>query len=90
MSLYENSVKGEIGVADINIVSARHLALLKIHALKHYQAYRYARDYNDLLFLIGSSKCDFSPKELKELCLKYASLDLYEKLQQDSQTNIED
>ena len=88
-SLYKNSTQGQVGVADIKIVSARHLALLKIHALKHYQAHRFAKDYNDLLFLIRTSKCDFSEEELKELCLKYASLDLYEKLGRDSKNNIE-
>ena len=78
--LFESSVKGNVGVAEISIVSPRHLLTLKLHALKHYQESRYAKDYNDVLWLLRSAKVKITEDELAELCEKYANQDLFTKL----------
>lgn len=78
--MFVDSVPFEIGEAMIKVVSARHLATLKIHALKQYQEHRYLKDFNDLVALIKSNKTGITDEELKLLCEKYADVSLYEKL----------
>jgi hypothetical protein len=78
--LYEASRELEYGEARAQTVSPRHLALLKIHALKHYQEHRYSKDYSDLETLLRSGKTEITDSELKELCERYATIALYEKL----------
>ena len=75
------SSEAEIGLTQVRVASARHLATLKIHALKTYQEHRYTKDYNDLIGLLRSGQADFSNEELKEICLRYANLELYDKIQ---------
>lgn len=73
----------DLGIVSVKAVSPRHLVLLKIHALKHYQEHRYVKDYGDLLQLLRIKCQGLRSGELKELCLKYAGPDLYEKLEVD-------
>ncbi len=78
--LLAQAEQADLGVAAVRVVSARHLATLKIHALKHYQPHRYAKDYNDLLWLLRSGRTGLGDEELRELCERYASEDLYAKV----------
>lgn len=68
------------GVVDVPVVSVRHLIMLKIHALKHYQEHRYAKDYNDVLQLLQVDGIEIEDDELRSWCQKYASEELYRKL----------
>ncbi len=81
--LVQQAEDGEIGIAEVKVVSARHLATMKIHALKHYQAHRAAKDYNDLVGLLRGGKTGLSRSELKELCVRYASEELFLRLAKD-------
>ena len=72
-----------VGVAQVRVVSARHLAILKIHALKIFQSQRFNKDFTDLASLLRSGKTGISDQELLELCLRYASSDLYDRLKQE-------
>ena len=74
------AVETQFGPARARVVSARHLATLKIHALKHFQEHRYARDFSDLVSLLRSGKTGITRDELRELCLRYAAIELFEKL----------
>ncbi len=85
--LVNDSKSENIGEAKVRIVSANHLATLKIHALKHFQEHRYVKDYNDLLALLRSGAAKFSEADLRELCERYASLQLFDKLKSDLQKN---
>ncbi len=82
--LFSDSVLANFGIAQVRVVSARHLATLKIHALKHLQAHRYARDYSDLVSLLRSGQTTLTEVELRELCQRYANLELFNKLKEDS------
>ncbi len=73
----------DLGVIKIRAVSPRHLAILKIHALKVYQEYRYVKDYNDLLQLLRGECSDVSTEDLKELCVRYAHEGFFEKIMND-------
>lgn len=68
------------GETTVKVVSARHLAIMKLHALKHYQIHRYSKDLSDLTALLRSGATGISNQELKDLCQKYAEIGLYDKL----------
>lgn len=78
--LLSEGIEIDFGLVRAKVVSARHLATLKIHALKHYQEHRHAKDYTDLINLLRSGKTDLSDTDLKQLCDKYANASLYDRL----------
>lgn len=78
--MYAASKEVEYGEARARTVSARHLATLKIHALKNYQPHRYSKDLSDLDSLLQSGQTGITDEQLKALCERYASLDLYYKI----------
>lgn len=82
-AMYAEAIEFELGVCKVKVVSIRHLAALKIHALKVYQEHRHLKDYSDLMGLLRHSSCNLAPDELKELCLKYADERLFSKLKND-------
>ena len=81
--LQNESIESEIGPAKVRVVSPRHLATLKIHALKHYQEHRFVKDYTDLLALLRSGRTGISEPELKALCERYATPELFDRLKRD-------
>lgn len=81
--LLADSQVTKIGVATVRVVSARHLATLKIHALKHYQEHRHLKDYNDLVALLRLERTGISESELRALCERYASIDLFDKIKRE-------
>lgn len=78
--LKAESRKMTFGEAEVGVISPKHLAILKIHALKHFQEYRYSKDFSDLEALLRSGQTGISDTELKELCERYADIELYNKL----------
>jgi hypothetical protein len=82
-TLLTNSKEGDLGVVKARFVSAKHLATLKIHALKHYQPHREPKDYGDLLALLETNQTGFTEDELKAVCLRYANLELYDRINLD-------
>lgn len=80
--LQAESLEMQVGVATVRVVSARHLAILKMHALKYFQEDRFAKDFGDLVYLLRSGKTKINRQELAELCQRYASGELFEKLKE--------
>lgn len=78
--LEQESSEAFFGVARAQVASGRHLVTLKLHALKHYQEHRFAKDFSDVVGLLRSGKTGLSLVELRELCERYADLKLFEKL----------
>jgi len=83
LKLSEQAVVKNFGEAEAKVVSARHLATMKIHALKHFQDHRFSKDFSDLMSLLKSGQTGLTDEELKELCIKYAGSELYNKLKMD-------
>lgn len=83
LKLFNDSREVNLGVVNVRVVSPRHLATLKIHALKVYQEHRFAKDYNDLLQLLKGECRDISSEDLRDLCLRYATRELFEKIKKD-------
>ena len=77
----------DLGSVIVKAASPRHLIALKIHALKHYQEHRYAKDYGDLLQLLRTKCQNLRSEELREMCLRYADQALYDKLDSDLRRN---
>lgn len=71
----------DFGVARAPVVSPEHLVTLKIHALKHYQGYRYARDFTDIVSLLRLLETKISKEELRARCERYAEAAFLDKLQ---------
>jgi hypothetical protein len=81
--LYQESVERGFGATQARVVSAMHLAMLKIHALKYYQAHREPKGYSDLIGLLRTGKAVFAEQELRAICERYASRELYDRIEKD-------
>lgn len=57
-----------------------HLLALKLHALKHSHAGRFLKDYLDVEGLVRANRIDLRQERMRELFLRYGTLDTYEKL----------
>jgi hypothetical protein len=78
--LHGESSEASFGAVKARVVSARHLAALKIHALGTRQEHRYARDLSDLVGLLRSGKTGLTDSDLREMCVRYADAALYDKV----------
>jgi hypothetical protein len=78
--LYSDSSLTTIGVAETRTVSARHLLILKIHALNQAQDHRVLKDLNDALGLLRAGVTGVTPEDLLALCSRYANHDVFDKL----------
>lgn len=81
IQLNKDSVYGDFGLVQAKVISTEHLIILKIHSLKVFQDYRYAKDYSDLINLL--KLYPINQDNLMQYCEKYASINLYKKLQND-------
>ena len=48
--------------------------------MKHFQEHRFAKDFADVVSLLRSGRTGLSIDDLRALCIRYASLELYERL----------
>ncbi len=69
------------------IPTLEHLIALKLHALKHGRIDRYLKDYLDVEGLVRVNRIDLRQQKVRELFLKYGTLDVYEKI---SRTSAQD
>lgn len=83
LAIYDEASELEIGVSKVKVASPRHLIALKVHALKTFDEHRHLKDYGDLLGLLRRKETNVGPTELREICLKYASRELFVKLSKD-------
>lgn len=71
-----------IKIAGENFIvpSLSHLIALKLHAIKYNPLIREYRDLPDIIELIRINKFDIKNAEFKNLCLKYGTQELYDKI----------
>lgn len=79
-SIYKDSIQSDFGPTLARVISAAHLLILKLHALKYYQEHRFTKDYSDLRALMIKLDENVEGEEFKGKCLKYASPQLYERI----------
>jgi hypothetical protein len=86
-SIYKDCKDYEFGKTLAKVISANHLMILKLHAMKHYQEHRFVKDYSDLQALIKRSNEKIDSEEFRQKCLKYSSTQVYERLLSDLKYN---
>lgn len=62
------------------VPSLNTLFAMKLHAIKSNRKAREYKDLLDILSLIRSNNVNYKSKEFKELCLKYGTEELYQKI----------
>ena len=62
------------------VPSLNHLIALKLHSLKFNPKLRENRDFPDIIELIRANNLNIKDKEFKELCLKFGTKELYERI----------
>jgi len=62
------------------VPSLNTLIALKLHAIRYNQKLREYKDLPDIINLIRVNKVDYKSKEFRELCLKYGTEELYNKI----------
>ncbi len=62
------------------VPSLLHLIALKLHSIKFNTKIRLTKDLPDIINLIRINQVDIKDKKFKELCLKYGTADLYQKI----------
>ena len=82
-SIYSDSRDYDFGQASVKVISAAHLMILKLHALKNYQEHRFVKDYTDLQALIRKSGENVESEQFRVKCLKYANEKLYQRILSD-------
>ena len=62
------------------VPSLDHLIALKLHSIKYNPKIRLSRDFPDIINLIRINEVNIKDKKFKELCLKYGTEDIYQKI----------
>ena len=62
------------------IPSAEHLLALKVHALKNARIHRFLKDFQDVEGIIRKNQFDLNSETIRQIILKYGSVELYEKI----------
>ncbi|MBF0252193.1 MAG: nucleotidyltransferase family protein [Candidatus Omnitrophica bacterium] len=75
-----DSRKIELAGQPFSIPSLDHLIALKLHSIKHNPKVRTGKDLIDIIELIAINNIDISSKKFKDLCLKYGTEELYNKI----------
>ncbi len=72
----------EITIAKARFIvpSLNHLIALKLHSLKFNPKLREYRDFPDIIELVRVNNIDVKDEDFKELCLKFGTKELYEKM----------
>lgn len=67
------------------VPSLHHLIALKLHSIKHNPKLRLTKDLPDIINLIRINEVNVKDKKFKELCLKYGTVETYDKIVEDVQ-----
>ena len=70
----------EIAKQKFLVPSLNHLIALKLHSTKYNPKLRLSRDLPDIINLININKINFKDKEFKDLCLKFGTDEIYNKI----------
>ncbi len=62
------------------VPSLYHLIALKLHSIKYNPKIRLTKDLPDIINLIRINEVNVKDKKFKEVCLKYGTADIYDKI----------
>ncbi|MBI5872819.1 MAG: nucleotidyltransferase [Candidatus Omnitrophica bacterium] len=78
--ILEDSPTTEIAGCRLRVPSLENLIAMKLHAIKHNQAQRLAKDISDIINLIKINQIDAKEERFKAVCLKYGTPEIYHKI----------
>ena len=80
LPMWAEGHEAEMFGAYLRLPSLEHLIALKIHALKHSRPHRFLKDFQDVEGLLVVNRLDPKSEKVRQLFLKYGTLDLHEKI----------
>lgn len=78
----KDAVTTEVMGPRVEVASVGSLIAMKLHALKFVDSARALKDQSDLLALLGLAAIPVNSESFRQLCLKYATIVIYERLVQ--------
>lgn len=78
--LWKSSIERSFDGSDARLPSLDHILALKLHALKHTQPHRTAKDMEDLEVLVQRNDIALESDRYRELFLKYGNQHIYDTL----------
>lgn len=78
--ILKEAVSCKIGKWQFVLPSLDHLIALKLHAVKSNYKLRWTKDLPDIINLVRINKVDVRCAKFKELCLKFGTVELYQKI----------
>ena len=78
----EEGQKLKIGKTEFMVPSLSRLIALKLHSMKFNFKDRLAKDFPDIIGLIRTNQVNVHDTNFKELCLKYGSPEIYERIEE--------
>jgi len=79
--LWSQAISSPAGGGGARVPSLLHLLALKCHAIKYGHPGRIVKDADDVIRLIQVNRLDVNSPELREIFLKHATPEFYEKIQ---------
>jgi len=77
--IFDHGKEVEMYGARVQIPTLEHLLALKLHALKHTNAGRFLKDFLDVENLVKVNKVDLRSNGVRQMFLKYGTMEIYEK-----------
>lgn len=78
--LREGADELDFGGATAEVAAVMHLIPMKLHAIRNGPQERWPRDISDILELARLEALDIASVEFRQLCAKYATMDIYERI----------
>ena len=78
--IIESGKKITIAKQEFIVPSLNNLIALKLHSLKYNYKLRENKDLPDIIELIRNNKLNYNSKKFKDLCLKYGTKGIYNKI----------
>jgi hypothetical protein len=78
--ILKESQEIEIARQKFLVPSLNHLIALKLHSIKYNPKLRLTKDLPDVINLIRINNLNFKDKKFKELCLKFGTEEIYNKI----------
>lgn len=76
----EEGQRFKIGKNEFIVPALNHLIALKLHSMKFNFKDRLAKDFPDIIGLIRTNNVNVQDDDFKELCLKYGSQEIYDRI----------
>lgn len=80
--IFQQAERFRVGGREFLIPSIDHLIAMKLHSVKFNYKLRWMKDLPDIIRLVRANKIDARTETFKELCLKFGTEELYQKIKE--------